>query len=251
MKTIEAAVGKAKTVRKKKLPTALAYTEFDPNPALLEANRMVSFTCADPSYARFDILRTRILQTMRANNWKSVAITSPNASDGKTLVALNLAASIARLEDENPLLVDLDLRNPSISKYLGIPSTISLSEYLNGESGFYNCITRLKDSRLGILPNHMPVPNPGETIASKKVSDMVQQLYRQADWSPLIFDLPPILAADDVIAFLPNVDCILVVVASGSSRAGELGECLHLLNKFEVLGTVLNKYDNKNAYYYY
>ncbi len=250
MKTIEEAVDKAKAVRKKRHPLQLTYTEFDPDPATLEANGLVSFTCSDPSYSCFDILRTRLLQTMRAHDWRSVAITSPNASAGKSFVALNLAASIARLESEKPLLVDLDLRNPSISRYLGVPPNISLTHYLNGDLGFYNTIAKIKDSHLGILPNHQPFPDPGETIASKKVSDMVQQLYKCDDWSPLIFDLPPVLAADDVIAFMPNVDCILVVVAADSSKAGELGECLNLLSPFEIIGTVLNKYDSNKPYYY-
>ena len=223
---------------------------YEPNPAILEANRLVSFLDDEKGFAGFDMLRTRILQIMKTQNWQSIAITSPGAGAGKTFVSLNLSGCISRLEAETPLLVDFDLRKPSVARYLGMQLKYSLIDHLTGDTSLYKTIVKLRSPELEILPNLKPVLNPGEVIASSKVQDLVTELHNSKRWSTLVFDLPPVLSTDDVIAFLPNVDCVLVVVTAGKTTSDEVEECLHLLDTFNIIGVILNKSEGEGREYY-
>jgi protein-tyrosine kinase len=223
---------------------------YEPDPSILEANRLVSFYDSDKGFAGFDMLRTRILQMMKSQNWRSIAVTSPGAGAGKTFVSLNLAGCIARLEAETPLLVDLDLRKPSIARYLGMQLKYSLIDHLTGDTSLYKAIVKLRSPELEILPNLKPVQNPGEVIASSKVQDLIMELHKSKRYSTLVFDLPPVLSTDDVIAFLPNVDCVLLVVSAGNTTSDEVEECLHLLESFNIIGVVLNKSEGEGRDYY-
>lgn len=223
---------------------------YKPNPAILEANRLISFLDAENGFAGFDMLRTRILQTMKEQNWRSIVITSPGAGAGKTFVSLNLSGCIARLEAENPLLLDFDFRKPSIARYLGLLLKVSLFDNLIGDAPISKSIIKLHSPELEILTNRKPIPNPGEMIASSKVQDMVKLLHKKNRWSTLVFDLPPVLSTDDVIAFLPNVDCVLMVVAAGITTSDEVEECLNLLSPFNIIGVVLNKSESQGRDYY-
>jgi protein-tyrosine kinase len=224
---------------------------YEPNPAMLEANRLVSFLEPDKGFAGFDMLRTRILHMMKTQNWRSIAVTSPGAGAGKTFVSLNLAGCIARLEAETPLLVDLDLRKPSIARYLGMQVKYSLIDHLTGDTSLYKTIVKLRSPELEILSNLKPVQNPGEVIASSKVQDLIMELHKSKRYSTLVFDLPPVLSTDDVIAFLPNVDCVLLVVSAGNTTSEEVEECLQLLDSFNIIGVVLNKCEVEGSEHYY
>ena len=100
----------------------------------LAKNRIVSFNKNNHLSLGFDILRTQIVDKMLKNGWRTMAITSPIADCGKTMVAINLAMSIAHHTDKTAMLVDFDLRRPSISKYLGLPSNTSLNDVLAGDA---------------------------------------------------------------------------------------------------------------------
>ena len=268
MEQIKEAIKKAKADRKsvgvdvgsEHVPTGAecaimeqqAVAVLEPNLAILEANRLVSFCDSEHGITSFDILRTRILQTMKEKNWQSIAVTSPGVGAGKTFVALNLAGSIARLDSETPLLVDFDFRKPSISRYLGLEMKRSLIDHLVDDTPLSQIIVKIRSPEMEILPNLKPVPGPGEMIASSKVENLVKGLHNSPRWSSLIFDLPPVLLADDVIAFLPIVDCVLLVIAAGSTTIDEIENCFQLLEPFNILGTVLNKsVDEDQGYYSY
>ena len=98
----------------------------------LEKNRIFAFNKNDPTSVTFDLLRTQILQKMEENGWRTLAITSPTPAVGKTVVAINLAMSIAQKTNRTAMLVDFDLRQPRIGAYLGIPMEQSLNDLLDG-----------------------------------------------------------------------------------------------------------------------
>jgi len=223
---------------------------YEPNPAILKANQLVCFLDSEKGFAGFDILRTRILQKMKEQNWQSIAITSPGSGAGKTFVALNLAGCIALLEAESLLLVDFDLRKPSIARNLGLPIKCSLFDYLASDIPFSKTMVKLRMPELEILPCLNPIRNPGEVIASRKIQDLVKELHKSNRWSTLIFDLPPVLASDDVIAFLPNVDCVLLVISAEKTTIDEVEESMHLLEPFNTIGVILNKAESEGKEYY-
>jgi Mrp family chromosome partitioning ATPase len=105
--------------------------------------------------------------------------------------------------------------------------------------------------RLVVLPTNNPVRNSSETLSSKKVSDLIVELRQRYKSRIVIFDLPPILVTDDAIALLPQIDCVLMVVANGMSTKREIQDSLHLLPTANFIGTILNKAEVEPTAYYY
>lgn len=211
------------------------------DPQHLEKNRIISFSKSDARTVSFDRLRTQVLRTMRDFGWRTLAITSPTAHCGKTTVALNLALSIAHQTEQTVVLADFDLRDPQIADYLGLPESPSLVDYLNGDVSLSDVFVNPGIPRLTLLPNHKAVLNAAETLMTRKMSDLVSDIRNRYESRMVIFDLPPLLTTDDALAFLPQVDCVLLVVANGESTKSEVKEALNLLQNTEVLGSVLNK----------
>ena len=221
------------------------------DPRHLEANRIVALDQTDSRRIIFDMLRTQISRKMRENGWKTLAITSPTPGCGKTLVAINLAISMAQKTDQTALLVDFDLRRPSIGKQLGLPPGPPLADYLNGEAALADMLVNPNIHGLVVLPNSAPIPRSSEVLMDVKVQSLVSEIRERYESRVIIFDLPPILTTDDVLAFLPQVDCVLMVVANGMSTKSEIEESTRLLATSNLIGTVLNKSESAPAGYYY
>lgn len=211
------------------------------DPQHLEKNRIISYSKSDARTVSFDRLRTQVLRTMRDFGWRTLAVTSPTAACGKTTVALNLALSIAHQTEQTLVLADFDLRDPQMADYLGLPESPSLVDYLNGDVTLADVFVNPGIPRLTLLPNHKPILNAAETLMTKKMSDLVADIRNRYESRMVIFDLPPLLTTDDALAFLPQVDCVLLVVANGESTKSEVKEAVSLLQNTELLGTVLNK----------
>ena len=218
--------------------------------AHLEKNRIIAFERSDPKAASFDMLRTQIVQKMNENKWQTLAVTSPTAGCGKTVTAVNLAFSVARQAGPMVVLVDLDLRKPNIADCLGIAEERSLFDYLHGEADLTDILVNLGVDSLLVLANNEPVRNPSEIISSHRVRDMVAELRQLFPSGIFIFDLPPMLVTDDVIAFFPQVDCTLLLVASGQSTVSEIENCEVHMKSTNFLGVVLNKYEGTTEAYY-
>lgn len=217
----------------------------------LESHRIVSFNKNNPLSINFDLLRTHILQKMEENGWRTLAITSPTPESGKTVVAINLAMSIAHQTNKTAMLVDFDLRRPKIGSYLGLQMEKSLNDLIEGTSELEDVLINPDIPRLVVLATNNPVKKSSETLSSKKISDLIQDLRERYASRIVIFDLPPVLVSDDVIALLPKIDCVLMVVANGMSTKREIEDCLRLLPAENLLGTVLNKAEMAPAAYYY
>jgi protein-tyrosine kinase len=210
----------------------------------LEANRIVSANKIDSRAVPFDMLRTKILNTMTANGWRTLGITSPGPGCGKTTITLNLAISIARQQDYSAVVVDFDLRKPKVRSYLGLPPENSLYDCILGRCTVGEAMVNPGIPRLVVLGNTRPVARASELISSQHVKDLVVDLRERYDRRIVIFDLPPVLSADDTIAFLPQIDCVLLVIASGVSTRADVEECQHVLSPGNLIGVTLNKADD-------
>ena len=220
-------------------------------PEILEKNRIVAIDKNDPKSMVFDILRTHVLKKMEENGWKTLAITSPTPEAGKTVVAINLAISIAQKTNKTSMLVDFDLRRPKVGKYLGLPMEKSLNELLDGSATLPEVIINPDIPRFVVLPTKSPVRKSSEILSSRKISELVNDISKRYESRIVIFDLPPMLVSDDVISLIPQVDCVLLVVANGMCTKREIEETLRHLPAEKLIGTVLNKEDiTQNAYYY-
>jgi Mrp family chromosome partitioning ATPase len=210
--------------------------------ATFEQHRIVAGNKGSAAADKFDMLRTQIFQEMNAKGWRTLGITSPMPRCGKTTVAINLCVSMAKACRKDVVLVDLDLRNPTVANYLGIESTPDLSDILDGRISFRGPLVNSGVPRLLIIPNKKTYLNSSEALASPEAIALAQNLKAVDDFQIVVFDLPPALPTDDTLAFLPNVDCILVVLADGTTTKQELADTQQLLKHTNLLGFVLNQF---------
>lgn len=235
-------------------PVSLKYAQTavaSLDPAHLERHRVISHQKTHPASWAFDVLRTQVLQKMDENGWRTLAITSPSVGSGKTVVSINLAMSIAQQTDRTALLVDFDLRRPSVANALGLSRALSLNDVLEGSADVGEALVNPGVERFVVLPTNKPVTGASEVLSSAKVGNLIKEVRERYGDRVVIFDLPPILAADDVMAVLPRIDCVLMVVGSGVSTQSEVEESMGRLSKANLLGVVLNKDESpiQNAYY--
>lgn len=219
--------------------------------AHLEKNRIVAQNKHDPSSWIFDSLRTQVLQTMEENKWRTLAIISPSPAAGKTVVAINLAISIAQQPQKTAMLVDFDLRKPRIAQYLGLKQPKSINDLLSGNADLAEIMVNPGIPRLTVIPTNSPVKQSSETLSSNTIQHLVVDLKERYDSRVVIFDLPPILSADDAMVLLPQVDCVLLVIGDGQHTEAEISDTMRLLTKSNILGVVINKSEAKAQPYYY
>ncbi len=193
----------------------------------------------DPRADIFRVLRTNVLKQLRENNWNSFAITSATPGAGKTLLSVNLAIAIAMEGNQNVLLVDADLRQPRVRRYLGLPGEFGLLDCLTGDVSLENTLIDPGIERLVVLPGTQFDSTSSELIASQKMVGLVQEINQR--YGIIIYDLSPLFAADDAMLFMPHVDAALLVVEDGKNTADELQYSMRLLEETNLLGLVLNK----------
>ncbi|MBS3803297.1 MAG: CpsD/CapB family tyrosine-protein kinase [Oleiphilaceae bacterium] len=204
-------------------------------------DRIVAADPGDPRRSQFGVLRTKVLQEMEKNGWRTLAITSPRSGCGKTVVAINLAIKIAQMTDRTALLVDFDFRRPQVANYLGITEGYSLADVLHGRADVADALVNPDMPRLLLMPMYQPEPNSAELLSSSGVGDLIAELRTRYTDRVVIFDLPPLLGSDDAIAVLPKIDCVLLVVGDRESSWAEIEESMEHLSSASFLGTVLNK----------
>ena len=216
----------------------------------LERNRIVSYNKNSNLSGAIDLLRTQVLQTMEENGWRTLAITSPTPEAGKTVLAVNLAMSIAHHTTKTALLVDFDLRRPRVGSSLGLPMEKALNELLSGKAWLEEVLVNPTLPRFVVLPTREPIPMSTEMLSSPKVDDLITELRDRYDSRICIFDLPPLLSSDDAITVLPKFDCVLLVVANGMNSKKDIEDCLYHLATANLIGAVLNKADEQPRTYY-
>jgi protein-tyrosine kinase len=217
-----------------------ALEDYHFEPAVIARNRLVSFGGGGPAVS-FDVMRTKILQQMRANKWRRLAITSPGSGCGKTTTCLNLAFSLGRQKDLRTMIIEADLRRPSMAQALGLTRQHSFASVLQGTSPAAENLVR-HWANLAFGTNNEAARNPAELLHSAKVRDVLAQIDH--DYAPdiMVFDMPPMQGSDDTIGFMSQVDCVLLIAAAGSTtvREVDLAE-QELASQTNVLGVVLNK----------
>ncbi len=206
-------------------------------------NRRIIAGMPDSSFAdSYKILRTQVLQRLKENDWNVLAVTSPGEDEGKTLTAINLAISLAMEVNYTVLLVDANLRHPSIHEHLGITAGKGLSNYLLDDVPLPELLVHPDNlEHVVILPGGRAVQNSAELLNSPKMVHLVEELKNRYPSRIVIFDLPPVLSAADALAFAPYVDAALLVLEEGKTTQDDARRAVELLDCTNVLGTVLNK----------
>jgi len=211
---------------------------------------------------QFRKLRTYLLQMNVQNPPKAIMVTSATSGEGKTFVSVNLAAGLARELHAHALLVDCDLRVPSLADLFGFPNKLGLSDYLRDGRKIPDLLLKTGIEKLSLLPGGNIPENPTELIGSKKMEDLVLELKSRYNDRYIIFDSTPILATSESEVLSKLVDGIIVVVRAGVTPRETVKQAISFLEKEKILGVVLNhlqfrspglhsRYFGSSGYYYH
>jgi capsular exopolysaccharide synthesis family protein len=217
----------------------------------LRKNRILIKDDNDYVSDAYKVLRTQVLHCMRKNNWNSIAVTSPASGNGKTVTAINLAISLSKEVNQTVLLVDFDLRQPKIGKYFTSNELPGLSDYLDGNKEVSEILFNPCIERLVVLPGNRSFINSSEMLSSPKMVGLVKELKNYYTSRIVIFDMPPVLSCDDVLAFSPYVDSTILIVEDGKNKKEEIKRAFQLMDQNKLIGTVLNKSNDSGSVYSY
>ncbi len=232
------------------IPDTITQTvNIDPN--VLRNNRVIMGVKNEPMADIFRVLRTNVLKQLRDNNWNSFVITSATPDAGKSFVSINLAIAIAMEGNQNVLIVDADLRRPAIDKYLGFNAEFGLNDYLENDVSIEKILINPGIENLIVMPGKNSSGNASELIASKKMTNLIKEIKSRYESQIVIFDLPPLFAADDAMLFMPYVDAALLVIEDGKNTSSELQRSMSILEQTNLLGLVLNKTSQEPPTYHY
>jgi protein-tyrosine kinase len=209
------------------------------------SNRLVAAIENHPLRDIYKMLRTQVLQEMRANNWNTLVVTSPATGAGKTHTAINLSIAIGGDLSHTALLVDGDLRHPTAHQYFGFEPEFGLNDYLFNDIPLNKILFHPNMGRLTVLPGREPINESAEMLASPKIISMLSEIRSRYSNRIIILDMAPVLSVDDALALAPNIDCVLMVAEAGATSRDDLARALEMLDGIPIVGTVLNKVDKK------
>lgn len=189
---------------------------------------------------QFRRLRTLIIKAGAENTPKIIMVASAVSGEGKSLVAVNLAGIIAVELHSHALLVDCDLRNPSLTRWFGLQERKGLSEYLTGKAQIPDLLIKTSIDKLNILSGGGIEDNPAELVGSHKMRTLIQDLKSRYDDRYIIIDSSPILATTEPSILTEIVDGIILVIKSGETPRETIQQAIKLLNRDKILGVVLN-----------
>lgn len=212
--------------------------------------KMVCLTAPDSLGAeKFRFLGVRLRQLQQKRPLKKVLVTSTLPEEGKSMVAANLATTLAKKESQKILLLEGDLRRPTLPEQLGVGRNPGLSEWLQGEFCPITNIYRLAAGGFWFLPAGTPPENPLELMQSGKLSALIEQLEAWFDW--IVIDSPPVLPLADTSVWARIADGILLVTREGTTEKQQLKRGLQALEQSKLLGAVLNSATDTHHSDYY
>ncbi|MEP5152398.1 CpsD/CapB family tyrosine-protein kinase [Planktotalea sp.] len=241
-------------------PAPNAWDRLNSIPVLedhLEKNRVISASRHNPAHVAFDVLRTRLIHGLSEQGWRRVVITSPTKDCGKTFISTNLAISLSRQERLRTVLMDVDLRNPSVAPLLGVEDPGTMGDFLRGKSSVANHFKRMGQNMLNIGSNvafglnNEREPFASEMLGSAATTDAVMRMENELEPDVVIYDMPPALYHDDVMAFREHYDAVLLVVGGGTTKANEIRELKRRFGEDKpLLGVILNKAEGLSISHY-
>ncbi|GAB2480816.1 CpsD/CapB family tyrosine-protein kinase [Alkalibacterium psychrotolerans] len=200
---------------------------------------------------QFRTIRTNIQFSMVDETIRSVVVTSADANAGKSTIAANLAATFAS-DEKRVLLVDADLRKPTLHKLFSLKNTEGLTTLLTDKTGkVEDAVIRTPKEGLYTITSGPIPPNPAELLSSNRMKEIEQAMLELFDL--VVFDMPPILSVTDAQIMASRMDGTLFVIPKGEVNKDEVLKSKDLLEKVQanVIGAVLNKVDKNDQNYYY
>jgi capsular exopolysaccharide synthesis family protein len=212
------------------------------------SSRLVFLTAPDSLAAeKFRFLGVRLRQLQQSRSLKRVLITSTIPEEGKSLVSANLAGVLARRK-QRVLLIEGDLRRPSLAQQFGLGHLAGLGEWLQGDGRKLTNLYRLEGPDFWLMPAGDPPANPLELMQSGKLSRLMEQLASMFDW--VVVDSPPLLPLADTTVWSRVTEGTLLVAREGKTEKAMLQRGLELVKKSELIGVVLNGTHANHKNYY-
>jgi Mrp family chromosome partitioning ATPase len=213
----------------------------------LQGNNLFPLPSNQPAALAVDQLRSKILHGLATKGWKRIAVTSPTHGCGKSFVATNLALSLARRPASRTALIDLDLRRPQLAGLLGLTDLPEFADFLTGDQPLESVFRRFgRTLALGL--NGAPVEMAAEMLHSPETAVALSALVEQLDPEVVIYDMPPALGTDDVLAMAPSLDAVLLVADGTKTTAEDLRACERLFEgRIPLMGVVLNRAQERAA----
>ncbi|MDE4175518.1 CpsD/CapB family tyrosine-protein kinase [Phaeobacter sp. PT47_59] len=214
---------------------------FDPEQPSRAAVPLASACRGAPAARSFDLLRTRLLQVLKARGWTRVAICAPTSGCGSTFSAVNLALSLARVPSSRTILMDLNFRSPGVADALGVAGPEDMAALLRGDCPLHQALIRPTET-LAVGLNGAWDENAAEILHDSRSAAVLDDMIEQTEAETVLFDLPPMLEYDDAAAFLPQVDGVLLISDGTQTTAAHLAACEGILaGHAPLLGVVLNR----------
>ncbi|MFC1826915.1 CpsD/CapB family tyrosine-protein kinase [Thermodesulfobacteriota bacterium] len=202
------------------------------------------------------MFRTKIFYPKSGQPPRSILVTSAIPGEGKSFVCANLGMSIAQGLEKEALLVECDLRRPSLSKLLGLANSRGLVDYLQSGVPIEQLIQQTSMPKLSVLASGKPPKNPAELIDTEKMKSLIDDLEKQNLNRLIIFDSPPIQAAAETDILAKMVDKVVLVVRWGYARREHTKQLIEMLGRDKILGVIfnafeMNRLESKLQGYYY
>lgn len=198
----------------------------------------------------FRVLRTQIRRRLERTGARVIAICGARENEGKSFIATNLACSFALEHGQKVVLVDLDLRRPSLHRQFDVRPEIGVNDYLLDAAELSDCLIDTGLGQLTLLPVSTSTKGSSELLSSPNAGALSRELREMFPDGIIIVDLPPVLVSDDFLSFSQHVDACLFVVEEGKTRKSEIHRALELIDPDLMLGTVMNKSSKANVKYY-
>jgi len=202
--------------------------------------RLVAITHPHSTYCEeYRSLRTQVLHKSQRQKLQSIVVASINASEGKSVTALNLSWLLAQTDGVKALIIDSDLRMPSLTDYLGIETDKGLSDVLSGRTTLLESIIRLDPAGLHMLPGGEARSDVAELISGPKFKEILREAKEIFDF--VIIDAPPLGIFTDANVLINHADGALLVIRANRTRYSTVDRILENLPRDRMLGVVLNQ----------
>ncbi|SHJ57421.1 non-specific protein-tyrosine kinase [Malonomonas rubra DSM 5091] len=203
----------------------------------------------------YNKLRSTVIALTKGEKFSNtLLVTSTISEEGKSMTALNLAISLAKEHDHTVLLVDTDLRRPSVHRFLGLKPDVGLVHCLRDGLPIEKALIKTGIGKLVVLPAGEAIKDPLDMLSSNRMKEIILELKQRYAERYVIFDTPPSMPFADASVLAANIDATLFVAREGRARKQDLLSTIEEFKKHNLLGVIYNDahaFTKKNNYYYY
>lgn len=215
----------------------------------MDSRVIALFSGTSSAAEQYKQLRTKILRARKLYSHNAFLITSALPGEGKSITALSLSISISQGLQDTVLLVDADLRRPTLHKMLGIKADLGLADCLAGKVHPEDVIYHTNIKKLSVIPAGRIPNNPSELITSDTMTNLINEVKTRYQNRIVIFDSPPVISLTDSVVLGQKLDAVIVVIHTTRTPREAISETINSLSDTNVLGAVLNHYDSLSIYY--